>query len=238
MGRAFEVRKAAMAKTSLAKAKVYSRFGREIYMAAKAGIPDIEMNSTLKRTVEKARANQVPAEVIKRAIDKAKGAGGESYESARYEGFGPGASTIIIDCLTDNTNRTIADIRACFNKSKAKLAVSGAVSHAYDNVGLLSFAYSDEDKMLETLIEHEVDVKDIECEEGMMTLYVDPTSLYLAKDAVESIIPNVEFQVLEITYLAQEYTVLAGEELELFQRLVNLLDEVDDVQNLYYNVQL
>ena len=117
MGRAFEVRKAAMMKTSAAKTKVYSRFGKEIYIAAKAGVPDPEMNQGLKRMIERAKANQVPADVIKRAIEKAKGGTDESYTSVRYEGFGPGNCTIIVDCLTDNVNRTVSDVRTCFTKT-------------------------------------------------------------------------------------------------------------------------
>ena len=144
MGRAFEVRKAAMAKTSLAKAKVYSRFGKEVYMAAKGGVADPEMNPTLKRTIEKAKANQVPADVIKRAIEKAKGGSSEQYSEILYEGFGAGESTILVECLTDNTNRSIADVRSCFNKAHAKLGNSGAVSHGYEKVGLLAFSYADD----------------------------------------------------------------------------------------------
>ncbi len=129
MGRAFEVRKAAMMKTSAAKTKVYSRFGKEIYIAAKAGVPDPEMNQGLKRMIERAKANQVPADVIKRAIEKAKGGTDESYTSVRYEGFGPGNCTIIVDCLTDNVNRTVSDVRNCFTKTKSKMGVSGSVAH-------------------------------------------------------------------------------------------------------------
>jgi len=238
MGRAFEVRKAAMAKTSLAKAKVYSRFGKEVYMAAKSGVPDPEMNTTLKRTIEKAKANQVPAEVIKRAIEKAKGGSGEQYTEVIYEGFGSGSATILVECLSDNTNRSIADVRACFNKSHAKMGVSGAVSHSYEKVGLLSFNYEDEEAMLDALIMAECDVREMEVDEGIMTLYVEPTELYKAKDAVESLIPDCEFSVLEISYIPSEYTELQGEDKELFERLLNLLDEVDDVQNVYHNVIL
>lgn len=238
MGRAFEVRKAAMAKTSAAKTKVYSRFGKEIYVAAKAGIPDPEMNVSLRRIIEKARANQVPADIIKRAIEKAKGGGAEQYSEVRYEGFGPGASTVVIDCLTDNVNRTYSEIRNCFNKSKSKIGVQGSVLHTYDALGILSFAFDDEEKMLEALIDHEVDVKDLELEDGQMTVYVEPTDLYKAKDAVESVIPECEFSTLENTLLPQDYVTLSSdEEKQLFERLTGMIDEIDDVQNVYHNVK-
>ena len=238
MGRAFEVRKAAMAKTSLAKAKVYSRFGKEVYMAAKSGIADPEMNTTLKRTIEKAKANQVPADVIKRAIDKAKGNSGEQYTEIMYEGFGGGASTILIECLTDNTNRSIADVRACFNKAHAKAGVSGAVSHSYEKCGILALEYNDEDTLLETLFAADCSVNEIESEDGIMTVYVESTDLYKAKDAIETLIPECDFKILEITYIPNEYIELNEEDKIMFNRLLSLLDEVDDVQNVYHNVIL
>ncbi|MGB4984291.1 MAG: YebC/PmpR family DNA-binding transcriptional regulator [Erysipelotrichaceae bacterium] len=239
MGRAFEVRKASMLKTSNQKAKVYSRYGKEVYMAAKAGVPDPEMNTGLKRMIEKAKANQVPADVIKRAIEKAKGTGGEDYQPVSYEGIAFGGNgNFIVDCLTDNINRTIADVRACVNKSHAKMTVNGAVSFQYDSLGILTFQYEDEEKMLECLMDNDCEINDMEVEEGMMTLYTLPTDLYKVKDAVETLIPNCEFEVCEQKMLAQEYVTLEGEELELFNRLLSLLDEVDDVQNIYHNVSL
>ncbi|MDR1794977.1 MAG: YebC/PmpR family DNA-binding transcriptional regulator [Erysipelotrichaceae bacterium] len=236
MGRAFEVRKAAMAKTADAKAKVYSRYGKEIYIAAKNGVPDPEMNVALKRVIDKAKANQVPADVIKRAVEKAKGAGGENYESVRYEGFGPGSSTVIVDCLTDNTNRTYAEVRNCFTKSKAKLGAINSVSFMYDNLGILSFAYDDEEKILEVLIEADVDVTELEVEDGMMSVYVAPTDLYKAKEAIEAALGEVNFEVLEISMLPKEYVTLDGEDVDMFHRLTSMLDQVDDVQQVYHNV--
>ncbi len=237
MGRHFEVRAASMAKTAAAKTKLYSRYGKEILVAAKAGVPDPDMNLALKKVIERAKANQVPNDVIKRAIDKAKGGSTENYSSATYEGFGSGGgSTVIIDCLTDNANRTIADLRAAFNKSKAKLGVSGSVSFNYEHVGLISIAYEDEEAMMEALIMADVDLKDVEVEDGQMTITVEPTDLNKAKDAIEELIPEVTFDILEDTMLANEYVELHGDDLKLFQRLVTLLDDVDDVQKVYHNV--
>lgn len=236
MGRHFEVRAASMQKTANAKAKVYSRFGKEILMAAKAGVPDPDMNMALKKVIERAKANQVPADVIKRAIEKAKGGTDENYTEAAYEGFGSGGGgTVIIECLTDNSNRTIADLRACFNKSKGKLGVAGSVSFNYEKVGLLVLSFEDEEAMMDALIMAEVDLKDIEIEEGNMSITVEPTDLNKAKEAIEELIPDVVFDVLEPTMFPNEYVTLEGEDLELFQRLVRLLDDVDDVQNVYHN---
>ena len=238
MGRAHEVRAASMAKTAALKTKVYSRFGRELYMAAKSGVPDPNMNQTLKRKIQEAKANQVPAAVIERAIEKAKGGTVENYIANRYEGFRPGDSTVIIDCLTDNVNRSISEIKTCFNKSKSKLGVLGSVSFNYNELGILSFVYDDEEKMLDALINAEVDVVDLEAEEGNMTVYVNVPDFHKAQGAIEELISDVKFDVCEITMLPNEYVTLTDEtEIELFNRLTTLLNDLEDVQKVYHNVQ-
>lgn len=238
MGRHFEVRAASMAKTAAAKAKVYSKHSKEIYMAAKGGVPDPEMNVALKQCIDKAKANQVPADVIKRAIEKAKGGTGEDYSSSTYEGFGSGGgSTIVIECLTDNANRTIADLRGAFNKSHAKLGVSGSVSFNYESVGALQVPFTDEDAMLEALLMGDVDVRETEVQDENMMVTVGPQDLYKAKEVIDELIPGVEYAVLEQTMIPNEYVTLEGEDLELFQRLLTLLDDVEDVQNVYHNVE-
>ena len=236
MGRAHEVRAASMAKTAAAKTKIYSRYGKEIYMAAKSGVPDPSMNVTLKRVIEKAKAAQVPADVIKRNIEKAKGGAAEAYIDNRYEGFGPAGSTIIIDTLSDNSNRSLAEIRSCFNKSHCNLGTSGSVSYNYDNCGILSFA-GPEEEVLDILMMAEVDVKDIESEDDTVTVYVDPKDLYAAKDALEAEKGEIAFDVMEISMLPNDYVTLDGDDKMLFERLLRLLDEVDDVPRVYHNVE-
>ena len=236
MGRAFEVRKASMLKTYNQKAKVYSRYGKEIYVAAKAGEPDPTMNAGLKKVIDRAKANNVPADVIKRAIEKAKGGGNESYASSTYEGFGPGASTVVIECLSDNQNRTIADLRGAFNKSHCKIGVAGSVSFNYQHVGNIIVDFEDEEAMLDTLIMADVNVLELEVSEGQMNINVDPTDLYKAKDAIDALIENVEYPVLELTMIPNEYCELEGDDKVLFERLLTLLDDVDDVQNVWRNV--
>src|SRR5690606_29751883 len=174
MGRAFEVRKVAMAKTAAAKSKVYSKFGREIYMAAKSGTPDPETNQTLKRIIEKAKKEQVTADIIKRAIDKAKGGADENYTEIRYEGFGPGNSLIIVECLTDNTNRTLTEVRTLFNKTGGKLGVSGSVLHQFEHRAVFQVAAT-EDQILEVLLEKDINVLDVEKEESSVTIYGEPS---------------------------------------------------------------
>ena len=123
MGRAYEVRKASIQKTGAAKAKLYSTFAKEITKAAK-GNPEIETNISLKRVVEKAKHQQVPSDIINRAIEKAKGGAGDDYQEVSYEGFGPASSTLIVKCLTDNVNRSVSFVREAFNKCHSNIGVT------------------------------------------------------------------------------------------------------------------
>ncbi len=239
MGRAHEVRAASMAKTAAIKSKLYSRFGKELYIAAKSGVPDPDMNLALARKIKEAKSNQVPADVIKRAIDKAKGGDGENYDECRYEGFGPGGSTIIIDCLTDNTNRAYTDVKTAFNKCKnSKIANAGSVSFDYEQIGLFEFEYEDEEAMLDAMMEAEVDVTDLSVEEGIMTVKTAFTDFGKAQDAIEKLLPEVNFETCEVTMFPNEFVTLENEEdKEQFQRLLDMLNDCDDVNKIYTNVR-
>jgi YebC/PmpR family DNA-binding regulatory protein len=238
MGRAHEVRAASMAKTAALKSKLYSRFGKELYIAAKSGVPDPDMNLSLKRKIAEAKSNQVPADVIKRAIDKAKGGSDESYDEARYEGFGPGNSTIIVDCLTDNTNRSYTNVKTAFNKSKGcKLAGAGAVSFGYENVGLFVFEYEDEEAMLDAMMEQDVDVQDITVEDGYMTVKTAFSDFGKAQEAIENLIKDVNFETCEATMLPNEYVELTNQEdIDAYHKLMDMLNDVEDVNKIYTNV--
>jgi YebC/PmpR family DNA-binding regulatory protein len=240
MGRAHEVRKVAMAKTAAAKTKVYSKYGKEILIAAKAGVPDPDMNLALRRIIEKAKKDQVPADIIKRAIDKAKSGTAADLTEITYEGFGPGAATVIVKTLTDNTNRTFSEVRNCFTKSHCKLGVTGCVSHGYNYVSILGVKGLSEDEALEILLMAEVDVKKLEQEDDELVVYGDATELYKIKDAIEEAKPGLEYTTEEITWLpdVEEYVTLEGEDKDMFDRLLSLLDECDDVQDVYHNVEL
>lgn len=174
MGRAYQNRKESMAKTADSKAKVYSKYGREIYVCAKSGGVDLDGNLSLRGLIERAKKSQVPAHVIEKALDKAKGGGGEDFAPARYEGFGPGGCMVIVDCLTDNPNRTFNDVRQCFTKTKAKIGIQGAVSHMFDHSVILAFKHGDEDTVLEALLSADVDVSDVESDDGKITVFTRP----------------------------------------------------------------
>ena len=208
-------------------------------MAAKSGTPDVDSNANLRMVVEKAKAANMPKDNIQKAIDKAKGANdNEHYDVVRYEGYGPAGTAFMVDCLTDNSNRTIASMNQCFNKSHCKLGVKGSVSFNYDNLGVLAFNYEDDEKMLDTLIEADVNVEDIELEDGLMTVYVTPSDLHKAQEAIDALIPDCEYTVCAIKMIPQEYVKLEDEhDKELWNRLLTLLDEVDDVQEIFHNVE-
>ena len=237
MGRAYQNRKDSIAKTSDAKAKVYSKYGREIYVSAKAGGPDPDGNLALRGLIERAKKDQVPSHVIEKAITKAQGVGGEDYSPAIYEGFGPGGCMVMVACLTDNPNRTFGDVRLCFTKTKCKIGTQGTVSHMFDHSGILSFNGDDDEAVLEALLAADVDVTDIENEAGKITVFVPHTEHFKAKQALTDSLGEIDFDVDEIQYLPQNTTPLSGDDLELFHKFYDMLNDLDDVQNIYHNVE-
>jgi len=238
MGRAYQNRKESMAKTSDMKAKVYSRYGREIYVIAKSGGVDPSGNLALRSLIDRAKKDQVPSHVIDKAIDKAKGGGGEDYSPARYEGYGPGGSMAIIDCLTDNPNRTFGDVRLAFTKTKCKIGTQGSVSHMFDHLAIFVFKYDDEDAVLEALMDADVDVTDIENEDGKLSVFAPNTDYFKAKQVLLDSCGDIDFEVDEIQFIAHNYMSVSGDDVELFEKFIAMLDELDDVQQVYHNVEV
>ena len=238
MGRAYQNRKESMAKTADAKTKVYSKYGREIYVVAKSGGIDPDGNLALRGLIDRAKKDQVPSHVIDKALEKAKGGGGEDYSPARYEGFGPGNCMVIVECLTDNPNRTFGDVRQCFTKTKSKIGTQGAVSHMFDHSAILVFSGDDEDAILEALMEADVDVSDVEAEDGKITVFAPHTESYKAKQAIIGAMGEIEFDVDEIQFVAQTTTPVSGDDVEMFDKFLDMLNDLDDVQNVYHNAEL
>ena len=170
MGRAHEVRAASMAKTAAAKSKLNNKWSRIIYMAAKSGVPDPDLNQNLKKEIEKAKREQVTADVIKRAIEKAKGANLESYDSMVLEGFGPGNSMFVIECLTDNHNRTQTSVKVALQKCGGKIAGSGSVTHMFKNTAIFSIDFMNEEETLEALLLADCEVEDISSDDDVVTI--------------------------------------------------------------------
>ena len=238
MGRKFEVRKVSMAKTAGQKSKLYSKYGKQLYVVAKNGGASPEINPSLQHLIEKAKRDQVPSHVIEKALEKASGAGGEDYASARYEGFGPGNTSVIVDCLTDNNNRTITDVRTCFTRTGSKLGAPGSVAHLFDHLAVFSFKGNNGDEVLEAMLGADVDVNDVECEDGYVTLFAPSTEFNKAKSALLATLPGITLEVQEITFVAQTQIELSAEDLPMFEKFMSLLNDCDDVQDVYHNAIL
>ena len=229
---------ASKAKTGAAKGKLYSMYAKEIYQAAKNGGTSLDANATLKRLVDKAKKEQVPSDIIKRAIDKVNSGIDESYEQTRYEIFGPGGSTVIADCLTDNLNRTVSDIRTVLNKTHTKMGAMNSVSYMYDNICMVGFRGLTEEETLDALIESDVEALDIYTEDGITVVTGNPTDLFAIKEAITKKLPNVNFEYDELTTVAKDKINLSNEDLEIFNKLINMLEEVEDINHVYHNVEL
>ena len=237
-GRAYEVRKASIQKTGAAKAKLYSMYAREIYDVAKKGGADPDGNLSLRRLLEKAKKEQVPGDIIKRALDKVNSGVDESYSTVRYEIFGPSGSTAIVECLTDNVNRAISNVKTALNKCKCKMGVEGSVSFNYDHLCIVGFKGLNEEEVLEATIDAGVEIVDIEAEGDIVIVYGNPQDFIAIKEAITKKIPNIEFEMDEIAMLAKEKITLNEEDLEVFNRLLSMLEEAEDTKNIYHNVIL
>ncbi|WP_417565784.1 YebC/PmpR family DNA-binding transcriptional regulator [Marinobacter sp.] len=238
MGRAYQNRKESMAKTAAAKTKVYSKYGREIYMSAKSGGTDPDGNLSLRGLIDRAKKDQVPSHVIEKAIDKARGGAGEDYSPARYEGYGPGNCMVIVDCLTDNPNRTFGDVRLAFTKTKSKIGTPGTVAHMFDHSAIFAFKSDDEEAVLEALMEADVDVTDIENEDGLITVFTPNTEYAKARQALVDAIEGIDFEVDEIQFLPKTTTLVEGDDIPMFEKFLDMLNELDDVQNVFHNAEL
>ena len=234
MGRHFEVRAASMAATAKKKSAIYMRASKEIYMAAKRGVPDPNSDLALRAAIDKYR-KQCPKDVIDRAIKKAQGGDATNYIEGRYEAYGPAGTYLIINTLTDNSNRALVNVRTIVTKKGGHL---GDVSYNFEQVGVLDFAYSgSEESLEEILILGDVDVREISLEDGVAEVIVDPASFAHAKEVLaENGINDYEFA--EVTMKANDLVTLDGEDLQKFKDLLDLLDDCEDVQAVYHNCDL
>ncbi|TDM48433.1 YebC/PmpR family DNA-binding transcriptional regulator [Macrococcoides goetzii] len=217
--------------------RIYAKFGREIYVAAKSGEPDPESNQNLKFVLERAKTYSVPKHIIDRAIEKAKGGGEEDYDELRYEGFGPGGSMLIVDALTNNVNRTASDVRAAFGKNGGNMGVSGSVSYMFENTAVFGFDGKTADETLELLMESDIDVRDVLEEDGHVIVYAEPDQFAAVQNALKEAGVE-EFTVAELSMLAQNELQLSDADLEVFEKLVDAIEDLEDVQTVHHNVEL
>jgi YebC/PmpR family DNA-binding regulatory protein len=237
MGRKWNNIKDKKAAKDANTSRIYSKFGLEIYVAAKKGEPDPESNRALKVVLERAKTYNVPRAIIDRALEKARGSADEKYDELRYEGFGPNGSMVIVDTLTNNVNRTAADVRAAFNKHGGNLGVNGSVSYLFDETAVFGIEGKSADELLEWLLEADTDVRDVTEEDGMTVIYAAPDQYHNVQAALKEK-GITEFTVAEITMLPQTYVKLDDAAMVQFEKLINALESLDDVQQVYHNVDM
>ena len=207
MGRAHEVRAASMAKTAAMKSSKYAKWGKEIFQAAKAGVPDPEMNQSLKRTIERAKKDQCPADVIKRAIAKAQGVASGASKEKVYEGYGPGNVAMIVECLTDNDNRTFTEVRTAFNKTGGTIGT--AVGYLFSRKALFDFEGLSEDEAMEALMNAELDFEDLTTDEdGMVHIVAAASDFNAIKAALEAAKSDIEFETASVDMVPDRKSVV------------------------------
>jgi YebC/PmpR family DNA-binding regulatory protein len=218
------------------RSAVFSKLSREITVAAKMGTPDPDMNPRLRGAVLAARAQSMPKDNIQRAIDKAAAAGGEDYEDLRYEGFGPGGVSLIVEALTDNRNRTATNVRVIFSKNGGNLGANGSVSHGFDRLGLISFAAGagSADDVFEAAIEAGAD--DVESDEDGHQIWTSVDSLHGVAKALEAALGEPES--VKLAWRPQTSVELGQGDAEQLIRLVDALEEDDDVQTVWGNYEV
>ena len=219
-----------------ARGKVFQKLAKELYVAAKSGTPDPDSNAALRLVVEKAKAANMPKDNIEKAIDKAKGAAnGENYESIRYEGYGPGGVAIMVDCLTDNRNRTASAVRSTFSKRGGNLGTDGSVSYIFERKGIIVIPsdYDEDEVMLTALDAGALDMEN----NGDTYLITTPSDKFIAvKDALANI-GVAEFLTSEVTFVPNNEVELDDETKGKVYNLIEALEDIDDVGDVHHNMK-
>jgi YebC/PmpR family DNA-binding regulatory protein len=218
------------------RSALFSKLSREITVAAKMGLPDPEANARLRAAIIAARAQSMPKDNIQRAIDKASGGDAENYEELRYEGFGPGGVALIVEALTDNRNRTATNMRTIFSKNGGNLGASGSVSHGFDRMGLIEYPSSagDADKVFEAAIE--AGAEDVESDDDGHRIWTSIENLHEAAKALEPMLGEAESA--KLAWKPQTEAEVRGEQAQHLGRLMEALEEDDDVQTVWGNERI
>ncbi|WP_338469389.1 YebC/PmpR family DNA-binding transcriptional regulator [Niallia sp. XMNu-256] len=237
MGRKWNNIKEKKASKDANTSRIYAKFGKEIYVVAKQGEPDPEANQALKFVLERAKTYNVPKHIIDRAIEKAKGGSDENYDELRYEGFGPSGSMIIVDALTNNVNRTASEVRAAFGKNGGNMGVSGSVAYMFEPTAVIGIEGKTSEEVLELLMEADVDVRDILDDEESVIVYAEPDQFHAVQEAFKNA-GITEFSVAELTMLAKNDVTLSEDAAVQFEKLIDVLEDLEDVKQVYHNVDL
>jgi len=219
------------------RGKIWTKLLREVTVAAKEGGGDVDTNPRLRLAVDKANAGNVPKDTIKRAIERGAGGGeGENYDELRYEGYGPGGVAVIVDCMTDNRNRTASEVRHAFSKAGGNLGTDGSVAYMFSKQGIISFAPgADEDAIMEAALEagaEDVVVND----DGSVDVITTPEEFSAVKDGLEA--AGLTPDNAEVTFSASNMTALDKETAEKLLRMIDALEDLDDVQDVYTNADI
>ncbi len=224
-------------KSDAQRGKIFTKIGREIAVVVKQGGSDPNVNSKLKDVIQKAKQNNMPNDSIERSIKKAAGElSGVNYESITYEGYGAGGSAVIVECLTDNKNRTAGDVRHAFDKHGGSLGSTGCVSYLFNRRGLIVIEKTintDVDMLMMDALDAGAD--DVVEEDDVIEVYTSPNSFDTVKQNLEN--KNYQFLSAEVTLVADNYIELEQSKLEQFEKMMDALNDLDDVQNVYHNVE-
>ncbi len=214
----------------------FSKLSREITVAAKMGMPDVDMNPRLRAAVNAAKAQSVPKDNIQRAIDKATKGEGDNYEEVRYEGYGPGGVSLIVEALTDNRNRTATNVRTAFAKNGGNLGASGAVSHGFERLGLIEYPgkAGDEDKVLEAAIEAGAD--DVESDEDSHAIWTAIENLHPVARELEKALGEAE--AVKLAWRPSLKVDVGEADAATLFKLIDVLDDDDDVQTVWGNYEV
>ncbi|MFD2333414.1 YebC/PmpR family DNA-binding transcriptional regulator [Cohnella sp. GCM10020058] len=235
MGRKWNNIKEKKASKDANTSRVYAKFGVEIYVAAKKGEPDPEANRALKVVLERAKTYNVPRAIIDRALDKAKGSSEESYSELRYEGFGPNGSMVIVDALTNNVNRTASAVRAAFSKNGGNMGVNGSVAYMFDASAVIGVSGKTADEVIDLMLEADVDVRDVVEEDETVIVYADPEQFHAVQEAFKQAGVS-EFAVAELSMIPQNYVTLTEDAQVQFEKMLDAIEDLEDVQQVYHNV--
>jgi len=219
-----------------ARSKVFQKLAKELYVAAKSGDPDPANNAALRMVVEKCKSENMPKANIESAISKAANKNsGENYESVRYEGYGPSGIAIMIDCLTDNKNRTAGFVRSTLTKRGGNLGTDGSVSYMFKRKGLIVLEnVYEEDKVMEDVLN--LDIIDVEIDEDI-TIYTEPDKFLTIKEELDKLGYD-KYIMSEVTFIPDNYMELDEEGVEKVMNLIDALEDLDDVQNVYHNLDM
>ncbi len=219
-----------------ARGKVFQKIAKEIYVAARGTDGNPDNNASLRMVLEKARAANMPKDNIQKAIDKATGAGGaEVFENVRYEGYGPSGVAIMVDCLTDNRNRTASSVRSTFTKRGGNLGTDGSVSYLFSRKGVIitDKAVSEDDVMMTAI---DAGAEDFQSDEENFYIYTQPEDFLKVKEALEGI-GVTNFLKSEVTFVASNKMEVSEEDEEKVYNLIEALEDIDDVQDVYTNLE-